>query len=43
MVNNNLDDEFSEEQLIKLDMMYNEVNDFLKKDFLQDSYHGQLL
>lgn len=36
MYNKDLDDEFSEEQLIRLDMMYDEVNDFLKKDFLQE-------
>ena len=37
MLNEELDDdELSEEELIKLDMMYDELNDLLKIDFLQE-------
>lgn len=36
MIDKNLDDEFSEEELLKLDMMYDEVNELLINDFLQE-------
>ena len=31
-----LEDEFSEEEILKLDMMYDEVNELLINDFLQE-------
>ena len=31
-----LDDDYSEEEMIKLDMMYDDLNKFLKTNFLQE-------
>jgi len=36
LIDEDLDDEVSEEELIKLDMMYDELSEFLKNEFLQE-------
>ena len=32
----NINDDYSEEEMIRLDMMYEELDDFLKTEFLQE-------